>query len=103
MRNRKKVYRFSDEVMAKDTIISFIFGLLSLIIIIVSVIMSIVMKGNVPEQTGYLLLAALIMGITAFMMGVIAYKDQDGGVLSKRTSVLISVLDIVILIVMYIA
>ena len=99
---KKKVYRFSDEVMAKDTIISFIFGLLALAIIIVSVIMSIVKKGNVPDEIGYLLLAAFVMGITAFIMGVIAYKDPDGGVLTKRTSVFISVIDIVVLIVLYI-
>ena len=52
MLNRKKVYRFSDEIMAGDTIISFIFGIPSLLCILFSVIYSIVLKGKAADFIG---------------------------------------------------
>jgi hypothetical protein len=102
MLNRKKVYRFSDEIMAVDTIISFLFGIPSLLCILFSVIYSIVLKGKASDFIGYLLLAAFIMAVTAFVFGLLSYKSQDGGVLTKRTSMIISLIDIAAIVVLYI-
>ena len=98
---KKKVYRFTDELMAKDTIFSFAFGITGLVIIFVSVILSVVMKGNLPEYIGSLLFASLIMGITAFVFGFLGYKNQDGGILGKRASMIIAVVDILLIVVLY--
>ncbi len=88
--------------MAGDTIISFIFGIPSLLCILFSVIYSIVLKGKAADFIGYLLLAAFIMAVTAFIFGLLSYKSQDGGVLTKRTSMIISLIDIAAIVVLYI-
>ncbi|SNU08675.1 hypothetical protein SAMN06297422_12052 [Lachnospiraceae bacterium] len=99
---KKKVYKFSDELMAKDTIFSFVFGILALVIIIFSIILSVVLKGNIPDYIGTLLFASLLMGITGVFFAFLGYRDQDGGVLGKRTSVLISFIDIILIVLLYI-
>ncbi len=98
---RKKVYKFSDEIMAVDSIISFIFGIPSLLCILFSVIYSVVIKGKTPEFIGYILLAAFVMAITALIFGLISYKNQDGGVLTKRATIIISMIDIIVIVVLF--
>ncbi len=98
---RKKVYKFSDEIMAGDTIISFLFGVPSLLCILFCLIFSIVVKGENPEFLGYLLLAAFVMAVTALFFGLLSYKNQDGGVLTKRASVLLSLVDIGVIVLLY--
>ena len=50
---------------------------------------------------GALLLAAGIMAITGVIFGFLSYRDSDGGILSKRWSVIISIIDIALLVVLY--
>ncbi|MBP3808307.1 MAG: hypothetical protein VZR64_04750 [Eubacterium sp.] len=99
---KKKVYKFSDEVMAKDAIISLIFGGLGLISIIFVVVMGIVLKGAVPFGISAFLLVAAIMGVTGLLFALFALADSDGGILGKRMAVIVSLIDIVILAVLYI-
>ena len=98
---KKKGYKFSDEVMSKDAIIALVFGVTGLISIIFVITMGIVMKGKVPFEMGALLLAAGIMAVTGVIFGLLSYRDSDGGILSKRWSVLISLIDIVLLVILY--
>ncbi|SEP91358.1 hypothetical protein SAMN02910369_00848 [Lachnospiraceae bacterium NE2001] len=99
---KKKVYKFSDEVMAKDAIISLIFGGLGFISIIFVVVMGIVLKGAVPFEISAFLLVAAIMAVTGLIFALLSLGDSDGGVLSKRTSFILSLIDIAILVVLYI-
>lgn len=98
---RKKGYKFSDEVMSGDAIISFIFGVPSLLCIIFSIVMGIVLHGSVPDQIGALLLAAFIMAVTAFFFAIFSLRDSEGGILSKRAAVCISLIDIALLVILY--
>ena len=98
---KKKGYQFSDEVISRDAVTSLIFGVTGLICIIFVVVMGIVLKGEVPFEMGALLLAAGIMAITGVIFGFLSYRDSDGGILSKRWSVIISIIDIVLLVVLY--
>ncbi|MBP3719685.1 MAG: hypothetical protein J6I58_09225 [Eubacterium sp.] len=98
---RKKGYKFSDEVMSKDAIISLIFGVIALLVIIFSIILAIILKGAVPEQIGALLLASGIMAVTALIFALISLNDSEGGILSKRGAIIISVIDLIILVVLY--
>ncbi len=99
---RKKGYKFSDEVMSRDAIISLIFGIVGLIIIIFSIVIAIIMKGAVPEAIGALLLASGIMAITALIFALISLNDSEGGILSKRGAVIISIIDLILLVFIYI-
>lgn len=98
---RKKGYKFSDEVMAKDAIISLLFGILALLCIVFSIVLSIVMKGNIPDFIGGVLMIAVIMSVTAFIFGLFSYADSEGGMMSKRASVLVSLIDIAALVILY--
>ena len=99
---KKKGYKFSDEVMAKDAVISLIFGVPSFVCIVFSIVYSIVVKGNVPVAIGAVLLVALIMAVTAFIFALFSYRDTDGGIISKRGSLIISIIDIAALVALYI-
>lgn len=99
---KKKGYKFSDEVMAKDAVISLIFGIPSFVCIVFSIVYSIVVKGNVPDAIGAVLLVALIMAVTAFIFALFSYRDTDGGIISKRGSLIISIIDIAALVALYI-
>ncbi|MBO5610227.1 MAG: hypothetical protein K5865_01850 [Eubacterium sp.] len=99
---KKKGYKFSDEVMAKDAVISLIFGVPSFVCIVFSIVYSIVVKGNVPDAIGAVLLVALIMAVTAFIFALFSYRDTDGGIISKRGSLIISIIDIAALVALYI-
>lgn len=98
---KKKGYQFSDEVISRDAVTSLIFGVTGLICIIFVVVMGIVLKGEVPFEMGALLLAAGIMAVTGIIFGILSYRDSDGGILSKRWSVIISIIDIALLVVLY--
>ena len=99
---KKKGYKFSDEVMAKDAIISLIFGIPAFVCIVFSVVFSIVKKGNTPDFIGAILLVSVIMALTAFIFALFSYRDSDGGIISKRGSLIISLLDIAALAILFI-
>ncbi|HBZ03733.1 MAG TPA: hypothetical protein DEO83_08000 [Lachnospiraceae bacterium] len=99
---KKKGYKFTDELMAKDTVFSFIFGIVALVIIVLSIVTSIVLKGHVPEYIGSLLFASLIMGITSVFFAILGYRNPDGGMLGKRISIIVSVADIALIALLYI-
>ena len=98
---RKKGYQFSDEMMSKDALISLIFGLTALVVIVFSITFSIIRKGNVPDIIGALLLACIVMVFNAFIFGFLSYRDSDSGILGKRASIIVSVIDTVLLILIY--
>ena len=99
---KKKGYKFSDEMLVSDTIISLIMGGLALIFLIFAIIYSVVKKGSIPDSFGSLVLACAVMAVTAFIFGLLSYKNQDGGILTKRTSVIISIIDMVLIVLLYI-
>lgn len=94
---RKKGYRFADDIMAADTIISFIFGIGALICIVIAFIMGIASKGHAGTSAGVLLTAALIMSITGLLFGCFGLKQVEGGTNSKWVAVTISVIGLVLL------
>ncbi len=102
-KKKKRIkYRFADDIMAKDAIISLVLGVLSAIAIVVSVIMSIIKKGQAGEDAGIILLAALIMSITGLVFGLLALKSVEGGTNSKYTAVTISLVDMGLVLLFYV-
>ena len=93
IRDRQKKFKFTDEIVASDTVISLLFGGLAMIAIIFSVCYSIAMKGDTPEWIGLTLLAAIIMDVTALVFGLTGLKAQDGGAISKRIALTIGIID----------
>lgn len=98
---KKKAYKFSDEVLSRDAGISLLFGVCGLILILYAIVYSVLMKGEIPLYIGGFLLASAVMALTALIFGLLSYRDQDGGVLTKRASVIISVIDILLLVMLY--
>ncbi len=100
-RNKMKKYKFSDEVVAKDAIISLVFGVIAFICIAYAVTCAFIMHGKAPESVGTILLAGIVSDVTAIIFGLISYKDADGGILSKRAAMILSLVDAVLLAVIY--
>ena len=98
---RKKTYRFSDEVMSKDAIISLVFGIPAFVCEIGSGIYSIIKRGEIVEQTGAILLASGIMALTAFIFSLISFGDTECGIMGKRGAFILSIVDIALLVIMY--
>ena len=99
---KKKGYKFSDEVMAKDAVISLLFGIPAFLCIVFSIVYAIIQKGNVPDFIGAILLVAVIMALTSFFFALFSYKDSDGGIISKRGALIISLIDIAALVTLYV-
>ncbi len=93
---RKKGYNFADDILATDTIISFVFGILSIICIIIAVIWGIATKGNAGAIIGVLPAASLIMSITGLLFGYFGTKQVEGGVNSKRVAILVSAIGLIL-------
>ena len=130
-RNKMKKYKFSDEVVAKDGVLSreqileqraidlsekdsdlanlireyhdglLFYEIVAFICIVYSIVYAFVMHGNAPEAVGVILLAGTVSDITAIIFALLAYKDPDGGILSKRTSLIVSVVNAVLLVAIY--
>ena len=98
---RKKGYRFADDLVAADTVISFIFGIGSLMLSLFSVIFGIVRKGMVEDWIGTLLLVSSVMAATGLFFGLFSFRTVEGGMNPKRNSVMVSVVAIAILIILY--
>lgn len=94
-------YSFADDIMATDTIISFVSGGLSLILTIVSIVIGIAKKGNAGDVTGVLLSASFVMSITGLIFGLLSFKVEEGGTNSKRVSVALSIVALILLFVLF--
>ncbi|MBR3537630.1 MAG: hypothetical protein IKQ49_01160 [Eubacterium sp.] len=98
---KKKRYRFSDDVIASDTKISFCFTLLSLLITVVTIVFSAFNGGNLPDRAGVLLLISLIAAFTGLCFGGIAYRSAEGDNNAKRFSVLLSLVALALILFLY--
>jgi len=99
IRNGKKRYRFSDEILSTDTKITLTMGILSLLVTAGCMIYSIVKDGNIGEQVGYILLAGGVLALTGVIFGFISLRSADGGVISKRTSIIVSLAALAVIVV----
>jgi len=98
---RKKKYRFADDLIAKDTMISFIFTGLALLIILGVVIASAATGGKLSDKIGVLLLMAGVMSLTGLIFGGLSFKVVEGDNNAKRLSVLLSLVAIALLVVLF--
>lgn len=95
--NRKK-YRFTDEILTGDTAIAIFCGSISLIGIVFSLIYSMIRGGNVPAWIGSVLLGTGVTAVCGLVFAVIGYRNPDGGTRLKRTSVILSLLALALLV-----
>lgn len=96
MKKRVKRYRFADEMISVDVIISLILGGLSVLGTVSVVIYGIIKKGTALYSAGAVLLADLIAGMTALVFAILARKANEGSARSKRFVMTISILSILL-------
>lgn len=87
---KKKRYYFSDDSVAADTVVAFVLAVLSALIEISSVVVTMATRGNVPPVYGILYICAIIMSLMGIIFGRLSYKAEEGGMKSKRTSVIMN-------------
>ena len=100
-RRKRKKYKFADDQAAVDTVISLIFGGLSILVTVGCIIYSTIQGGRVSDRVGILMLMSLVMGITGLGFGIHSFRVVEGDNNLKRTSVILSILALVLLLVMY--
>ncbi len=93
-------YRFADELLSEDTKISLVSGGASAVLLIVSLILGIVKKGETGNLTGMMLGIALVLAITGVVFGGISFRDVSGSNNSKRYAAMLAGIVLVILIVL---
>jgi len=81
---------------SRDTVISYILGILGGIFILLSIIKSIISKGAVERIYGVLMISAFLMSFTGIVFGVIGYRSEEGGVTSKKMAVYLNIIVFII-------
>lgn len=100
-RSHRKKYKFTDEILVTDSVISLISGALGLIGILLTGIYSILKKGAVGYTCGAILFCSGILGLLAMFFALFAYRNPDGGLLIKRVCFILALADILIPVVTY--
>ncbi len=89
-------FRVAPAGNSTDTIISYILGGLSGIFEILSIIKSIISRGQVERIYGVLMISAFLMSFTGIVFGFIGYHAEDGGVTSKKIAIYLNVIVFII-------
>jgi ABC-type transport system involved in cytochrome c biogenesis permease component len=93
---RKRRYYFTDKSIASDTVIAYVLGGVALVIELLGIIFSIATKGSTPDIFATLYICAIILSVVGIIFAHLAKKAQEGGENSKRISMLLCVLALVI-------
>jgi len=89
-------FRMAPSGNSRDTVISYILGILGGIFILLSIIKSIISKGAVERIYGVLMISAFLMSFTGIVFGVIGYRSEEGGVTSKKMAVYLNIIVFII-------
>ena len=98
MRIKRRRYYFSDNSIAFDTVVAFIMGGISLLIELSSIIVAIVTKGNIPGIFTMFYMIAILLSVVGEIFACIGKKAQEGSVKSKKLSILVNILSLVIIV-----
>jgi len=100
-RKRKK-YRFTDDMVVTDTLISFIFATMSIAFTVGCLIYSAAKGGKISDRIGVLLLMSLIMALTGLGFGLYSFRVVEGDNNTKRMTVILSIVALVLLLILFI-
>ena len=99
-RKRKK-YRFTDDMMVTDTLISFVFATASIAFTVGCLIYSAIKGGRISDRVGILLLMSLVMAVTGLGFGLYSFRRVEGDNNAKRMTVILSIVALVLLLVLF--
>lgn len=74
---KKSEYRFTNKQYAKEGIVSFILGVLSVICLVTGLMRSFEARGNGDSIVGLLGMGAILMSLIGIIFGVKSFKDED--------------------------
>ena len=101
-RRKSRGYRFAENIMSSDTVISLVSGLLSATLIIASVVISIVNGGITGSLVTIFMGSSLVLALNGLIFGLLSFKDVSGGTNSKINVVIINSVCLVLLLVLFI-
>ena len=93
---KKRRYRFTDSSIAIDTVIAFTMGGISLGVELAGIIASIVTKGNVHAFFAVLYLCAMILSLVGEFFAWLGLREQKGGMIGKRFSIVLNMVTFLI-------
>lgn len=84
-------FRVAPMENSTDTLISYVLGVLGAVFIVISIVKSVISKGNVERIYGALMVSAALMSITGTIFSIIGYRSEEGNVTGKRIAIYINV------------
>ncbi len=103
MKKRKsRGYRFAENIMSTDTVISLVSGLVSAVLIIASVVIGVVSGGSTGSLVTVFMGSSLVLAINGLIFGLLSFKDVSGGTNSKINVVIINSVCLAILLILWI-
>ena len=101
MRRHSKGFRFADEMVSIDVIISIVLGIISIGITLGVVIYGIITKGAATDTAGAVLLAGVLSGFTGLVFSLLTLKESVGSARSKRAAITICVISMVLVVLVF--
>ena len=98
MRRYNKNFRFADEIVSGDAIISAILGIISIIATLITVIYVVSVKGMASSKVGAILLASLVAGITGLVFAILTIRANAGSSRSRRVVLTINIIAVLLIV-----
>jgi len=73
----KKGYKFTNKKHSEKSIMSSVFGFLSMISMVVLIYLSYLRRGEVPVNYGIAVILILIFGIVGLVLGILAMQERE--------------------------
>ena len=73
----KKGYKFTNKKHSEKSVMSTVFGALSMISMIVLIYLSCRLRGEVPVNYGIAVMLILVFGIVGLILGVLAMQERE--------------------------
>lgn len=73
----KKGYKFTNKKHSEKSVMSTVFGALSMISMIVLIYLSYRLRGEVPVNYGIAVMLILVFGIVGLILGVLAMQERE--------------------------
>ncbi len=87
--------------MAVDTVISLIFGALSILITTGCIIYSAIRGGEISDRVSVLMLMSVVMAVTGLGFGIHSFHMVEGDNNAKRVTVILSLIALFLLLILY--
>lgn len=89
---KKNAYQFTAKKKSTDSVIALIFGILSLVSLVVEIVESVITKGQVSKYVAYLGVVSFVLAFLGSVFSVLGWKAEEGSIVMKRFTIILNFL-----------